>query len=138
MNLTVTGGTLPYKFDWSNGSTSEDLSNLTQGTYTVQITDANGCQFTLSGIVEDQVGLTDISKPSFKVYPNPSVNGIFTIESEIAGKSEMMIKNVQGMIVFIVQLEGGQTKVDLSNLTPGMYIGSIHSMGQHFEIKLIK
>lgn len=39
----VEGGTLPYTFAWSNGSTNQDQDNLTAGTYSLTITDANGC-----------------------------------------------------------------------------------------------
>jgi len=37
------GGHEPYMFDWSNGSTSQELSGLSAGTYTLTLTDANGC-----------------------------------------------------------------------------------------------
>ncbi len=43
---TVYGGTAPYTWQWSNGSTEEDLSNLPMGIYTATLTDANGCSFT--------------------------------------------------------------------------------------------
>ncbi len=36
-------GTEPYNYEWSNGSTGSDVSNLSEGTYTVTATDANGC-----------------------------------------------------------------------------------------------
>lgn len=39
----VTGGTPPYSYLWSNGSTQQNPSNLTAGTNTVQVTDFNGC-----------------------------------------------------------------------------------------------
>ncbi|PKP01191.1 MAG: hypothetical protein CVU11_15960, partial [Bacteroidetes bacterium HGW-Bacteroidetes-6] len=44
INISVTGGTTPYSFLWSNAATTEDVSNLTSGSYTVTITDAGGCQ----------------------------------------------------------------------------------------------
>ncbi|MDO8368789.1 MAG: HYR domain-containing protein, partial [Saprospiraceae bacterium] len=43
VNLTVSGGTAPYKYKWSTGSTTEDINNLIAGTYTVTVTDVRGC-----------------------------------------------------------------------------------------------
>lgn len=43
INLTVGGGQAPISYDWSNGETSQDISGLQPGSYTVIITDANGC-----------------------------------------------------------------------------------------------
>lgn len=39
----VSGGTLPYTFLWSNNATTQNISSLPGGLYTLQITDANGC-----------------------------------------------------------------------------------------------
>jgi len=43
VNLAVTGGTMPYTYQWSNGATSQDISSLPGGTYTVVVVDANNC-----------------------------------------------------------------------------------------------
>jgi gliding motility-associated-like protein len=47
INLIVSGGTAPFTYSWSNGSTIEDLNNLVAGNYAVTVVDANGC--TISG-----------------------------------------------------------------------------------------
>ncbi len=43
INLTTSGGIAPYSYLWSNGATTEDLFNLTEGNYWVTVTDRNGC-----------------------------------------------------------------------------------------------
>ncbi|RYY41770.1 MAG: hypothetical protein EOO08_01175 [Chitinophagaceae bacterium] len=54
INLTPTGGTGPYTFNWVSGPTTEDRTGLPAGTYSVQITDNNGCTGTVSGIMVTQ------------------------------------------------------------------------------------
>ncbi len=60
INLTATGGTPPYTYQWSNGSSTEDLINIAGGIYTVTITDANGCIKT-DGITVNEPSLLMIS-----------------------------------------------------------------------------
>ncbi len=53
INIEVTGGTPGYTFMWNTTppSTSEDLNNLLPGTYTVTVTDSEGCTFVSSFVV---------------------------------------------------------------------------------------
>jgi len=41
--LAPTGGTPPYTYSWSNGSTSQNLTNVFSGSYSVVISDNFGC-----------------------------------------------------------------------------------------------
>jgi hypothetical protein len=43
VDLSVSGGLPPYMYLWSNGAMTQDLTNIPPGTYTVIVTDANGC-----------------------------------------------------------------------------------------------
>lgn len=51
IDVTVSGGTVPYAYLWNNGATTQDLSDLGPGTYSVVITDANGCNTALREIL---------------------------------------------------------------------------------------
>ncbi|MBL4654722.1 MAG: SprB repeat-containing protein, partial [Bacteroidia bacterium] len=53
INLTTAGSQPPFSFKWSTKDTTEDLSNLIAGTYTVTITDSVGCEVISSYIVNE-------------------------------------------------------------------------------------
>ena len=42
-SVSASGGTAPYTYLWSTGATTMSISNLTAGSYSVTVTDANGC-----------------------------------------------------------------------------------------------
>lgn len=72
VDITVYGGTTPYTFLWSNGSTNEDLSGLTVGSYTVSVSDANNC---LTVATYDVQG-TMISGPGWQATNTGNVHTI--------------------------------------------------------------
>mgnify|MGYP003324064710 CR=1 FL=1 len=43
IDIAVSGGTGNYTYSWSNNATTQDITDLSPGTYTVNITDQNGC-----------------------------------------------------------------------------------------------
>ncbi len=79
-SVAVTGGVAPYSYLWSNGQVGNSLSGLSQGTYLVTITDANGCSTTQS---------FTITEPGF-VYPPVAANQSFCI-GQNATLSNMVI-----------------------------------------------
>jgi len=43
IDINISGGLPPYNYAWNNGATSQDISGLSGGIYTVVVTDATGC-----------------------------------------------------------------------------------------------
>ena len=67
VDLTVTGGTPPYNYNWSDGLVTKDLSNVIQGSYTVSVTDAMNCSTQSSYNVLTDYDLTLHASPSLTV-----------------------------------------------------------------------
>jgi hypothetical protein len=45
IDITADGGNPPFQFYWSNGANTEDISNLSAGSYSVSVTDGMGCYY---------------------------------------------------------------------------------------------
>lgn len=43
IDISVSGGTTPYEFYWNNGANTEDITNVANGEYTIEVVDANSC-----------------------------------------------------------------------------------------------
>lgn len=56
VSVTASGGTSPYSYLWSSGQTDASVSNLASGSYSVLITDANGCIQSATAIVTSAGG----------------------------------------------------------------------------------
>ncbi len=50
ISISVTGGTSPYAYAWNDGNTSQNRTGIAAGSYSVTVTDVNGCTYTLAGI----------------------------------------------------------------------------------------
>ena len=74
ISTEVNGGTAPYNYTWSNGPVSSNIYSLTSGTYSVNITDANGCQVISSAeLVDPPQLLASITAP-LTICPGTSVD----------------------------------------------------------------
>ena len=62
-------GTPPFQYNWSNGATTSIINNITAGTYSVTVTDAEGCtatdEVTVDGSVDISVSTSVTNNPCF-------------------------------------------------------------------------
>lgn len=106
LDITVTGGTAPYSYQWTNGSTAEDQSGLPAGLYTVTVTDANGCTSKSSFVLTENNTL----HINFAVTPTACTgNGTGAIDLTVSG----------GTAPYTYAWDNGSTTQDLTGLAAG-------------------
>ncbi len=134
---SVTGGVTPYTFSWSNGETTQNLTNAGVGTYTLTITDANGCISTLVFKIDVATGIQSIGAATNKVsiYPNPS-NDVATVDAAQNIITNLKVVDILGQVVF--QSEPKQTKAEIkcNVLAPGVYLVQIQVNGNLINKRL--
>ncbi len=108
LDLSAVGGTGALSFLWSDNSNSEDLDNLTAGTYSVVVTDANGCT--------SSIGATLTNPPALTL-------NLQNIDPDCAGAATgvLDLSAVGGTGIMTFLWSDNSSSADLSNLTAGTY-----------------
>ena len=116
IDLTVTGGSTPYVYQWSNMAVSEDLSGILAGIYTVTVTAANGCTATEVMNVANNSSTFSLSGTATP-YSNCTVNnGAVDLVITPPGAYQIVWSNMA-------------VTEDLSGLTPGAYTVTVTQSG---------
>ncbi|HXH19821.1 MAG TPA: PKD domain-containing protein, partial [Chitinophagales bacterium] len=109
LDVTIIGGTAPFSYAWNNGANTEDLTGLTAGSYRITITDATGCQFSESYLIENANHLTLTVVKTHVSTPGGSDGAINLTVSGGTGPYSYSWNN------------GTYTTEDLANLPAGTY-----------------
>jgi len=101
------GGTAPYHYQWTTGSTTPDIFNLQAGIYHVSVTDSLGC-FAVAGDTIKNLGIviTTLLQQDFRCDIN-------------SGKIEIALS--QGNPPYILQWSNAANTTALNGLRPGTY-----------------
>jgi sugar lactone lactonase YvrE len=81
INISTTGGTPPYTYNWGGGITTEDRTGLTAGTYSVTVTDSNGITDTETITITQPSVLTSSITSQTNVTCYGGFNGSATISA---------------------------------------------------------
>lgn len=109
----VSGGTQPYAYSWSNGKTTTGLSNLSAGSDTLTLTDANGCKVTKDTTVGQPASALTIALASGSTPDSVSCYG------GADGAIDLSVSG--GTPAYSYNWSNGSSAEDLSGLSAGGY-----------------
>lgn len=134
--LSPSGGSPPYEFSWSNGSTSDVLYNLSAGTYSCVVMDEQGCTATVS-IDLYPVSIDPSLSGDFRLFPNPFQSHL-RLRNELGVAVERLrFYSVWGELEKEVTTHFEQIQTD--DLAVGLYLCEISlEDGRTVWIKVIK
>ena len=125
VTTTVTGGVMPYTYSWNTGQNTQNLSNLMAGTYSVLVTDANGCTKP-----DVKIDLTEPDRDDWTINGNSFLNE----ETDFIGttdSTELVLKsnNVEGIKI------NSSGNIRFSALAGGNYVNYlfVDSLGNLFR-----
>ncbi len=114
IDLTVNGGIDPYTYSWSNGSFTEDLTNLHAGFYTVTVTDSYTCSKTTSVVISQPVAplsASILSSVNVECFGNAS------------GSADLGVTG--GTTPYGYNWSNGADTEDIDNLISGTYLVTV-------------
>ena len=117
LEVVAGGGTTPYSYNWNTGATTNIISNLAAGNYTVTVTDGNGCTQTANTTVVDPNPIAITLNTIASVSCNGGNDG--SVDATVSG----------GTAPYTYLWSNGQTTATASNLSAGTYSLTVTDAG---------
>jgi gliding motility-associated-like protein len=118
IELNVSGGNAPYTYEWSNGKTTNKITNLLSGNYDVTITDATACS---------SIKSYEIKEPLIALSLQISGTDSLCFQAQ---NGELLASAAGGTSPYIYNWKSGQNTNKISNLPKGNYILTITDANQ--------
>ncbi len=134
--VSASGGTPPYFYQWSNGSTSSVVTSPEAGNYSITITDSKGCIYFKDYLF---TGVEEIIAGEAKIYPNPFNNEQllsveFSTRESFIGSIE--IYEATGRKVWSLEKEfatgNNREMIALPEVASGIYL--VRISGDRFQV----
>ncbi|HKR06989.1 MAG TPA: T9SS type A sorting domain-containing protein [Bacteroidia bacterium] len=110
------------------------------GNYFTIITDVNGCKSDTSNVIYySPLGISYLKQNGFSIYPNPASDFIIINFTNTQEKHNITLSNIIGTILSnqYYNSDSGMFKLDVSDLTPGIYMITIKTKSEIYTQKLI-
>ncbi len=139
IDITVTGGTPTYTFDWDNDGTgdyddTEDLTGLAGGSYAVSVKDSKNCLVNETIVIATQLSVDEQNEFNITVYPNPTTEHL---NINLQGAFEYKLFALNGDVLMVgsgIDFE----QIDFSTLASGAYLLNVIVNGSTKSIQITK
>lgn len=145
IDLSVSGGIAPFTYSWSGPSgftaTTEDITGLEYGNYTVTVTDKYCGIATITVFVDNDLasGINENNINPITVFPNPASGYVNLVSRKPLNGATFRLMNLAGQVVFEKQEIGGNNFVfDVSEQPSGIYFIEVNNAGTLSRTRFVK
>lgn len=114
ITIGVSGGTFPYDYDWSDGQMDSIATNLSEGMYTIEVTDAQGCT------ADTTFNIIAPTPPFVDMLDNDTLSCFDAQDGTLTA-----VASPGGAPIDTYEWNNADTGPTISNLSPGQYIVTI-------------
>jgi hypothetical protein len=133
IDLTVAGGSGSYTYSWNSGPTTEDITGLSAGNYTVTVDDGI-CVDSTTIVISNVAGVGGNELIEIALYPNPA-NKQITVSLD--GEFSFEIVNLLGETIF-KGISKDQETIDLDSFENSIYFITVKTSESERTMKFIK
>lgn len=145
IDLSVSGGIAPFTYSWTGPSgftaTTEDITGLAYGNYTVTVTDKYCGIATITILVDNDLA-SNINENNFNpisVFPNPANGQVSLTSGKPLTEASFKLMNVAGQVVMEKKEIAGSTfDFDVSEQAAGIYFIEINNAGEVSRTRFVK
>lgn len=145
-SIDITPNSENYTYSWSNGATTQDISDLRAGTYTVQITNSDGCSSIFEFVIKLETSVLDIPEIGLSIQVSPvpvKINAELSIFTESSSQQviQLDILDNLGRLVLKKDLEinpgKGRFFIDSPNAVGSYFINITTNSGKTAIAKIV-
>jgi Zn-dependent metalloprotease len=119
-------------------ATEKSIITIWEGNYSLQVTNNNGCN-SISAPFDSKGMLVGKITNAFRVFPNPAVDNVnIFLADKIEGPTEIKLYAMDGKTVWSKTYTSIPSSINLSGLTPGVYILECSVLDKKYTTKVVK